>query len=327
MMPQKSTALTITTSDLAGADEQLPALIAAGNSAAQFAYEEFIFGTIANEGTRVAYRRAINQFLAWCEKRGLELTTIAPKHVGQYLKHHPGAPTTKKQHLAAIRHLFDALVQRHGIILNPATSVRTERYEVIEGKTPELTVKQARQLLDSIDTDHVVGLRDRAIIGTLCFTAVRCGAVARLKRGDFQHGGDQWTLRFTEKGGKSRDIPVRHDLQQYLLDYLDAAHLRRARQDTPLFRSTVRREKRLTSNSLTAGDMWALLKRRLKDAGLPDHLSPHSIRVGVITNLLEQGVSLEDVQYLAGHADSRTTKVYDRRHRKITRNIVERISI
>ena len=235
--------------------------------------------------------------------------------------------TTKKQHLAAIRHLFDALVQRHAVILNPATSVRTERHEVIEGKTPELNVKQARQLLDSIDTSHVVGLRDRAIIGTLCFTAVRVGAVARLKRGDFQHGGDQWTLRFTEKGGKSRDIPVRHDLQQYLLKYLDAAGLRRARKDTPLFRSTLRREKQLTTRGLSAGDMWALLKRRLKDANMPEHLSPHSIRVGVITDLLQQGVALEDVQYLAGHADARTTRVYDRRHQKITRNIVERISI
>jgi len=46
-----------------------------------------------------------------------------------------------------------------------------------------------------------------------------------------------------------------------------------------------------------------------------------------ITNLLDQGVSLEDVPYLAGHADPRTTRPYDRRKRQVTRNIVERISI
>ena len=44
-------------------------------------------------------------------------------------------------------------------------------------------------------------------------------------------------------------------------------------------------------------------------------------------DLLEQGVPLEDVQHLAGHADPRTTRLYDRRQKKITRNIVERISI
>jgi site-specific recombinase XerD len=66
---------------------------------------------------------------------------------------------------------------------------------------------------------------------------------------------------------------------------------------------------------------------QLKDASLPSRLSPHSFRVTTITDLLEQGVPLEDVQRLAGHADPRTTRLYDRRQKKITRNIVERISI
>ena len=43
-----------------------------------------------------------------------------------------------------------------------------------------------------------------------------------------------------------------------------------------------------------------------------------------ITDLLTQGVPLEDVQYLAGHAEPRTTGLYDRRQKKVTRNIVER---
>ena len=70
-----------------------------------------------------------------------------------------------------------------------------------------------------------------------------------------------------------------------------------------------------------------MMKRRLRDASLPSRLSPHSFRVTTITDLLEQGVPLEDVQRLAGHADPRTTRLYDRRQKKITRNIVERISI
>ena len=64
-----------------------------------------------------------------------------------------------------------------------------------------------------------------------------------------------------------------------------------------------------------------------KAAGLPTHFSPHSFRVTTVTDLLEQNVPLEDVQYLAGHSDPRTTRIYDRRRRKVTRNIVERISI
>ncbi len=70
-----------------------------------------------------------------------------------------------------------------------------------------------------------------------------------------------------------------------------------------------------------------MVTRRLCDAGLPARLSPHYFRVTTITDLLEQGIPLEGVQRLAGHADPRTARIYDRRDKKITRNIVERNSI
>ena len=70
-----------------------------------------------------------------------------------------------------------------------------------------------------------------------------------------------------------------------------------------------------------------MVKRRLKQTGLPGHLSPHSFRVTTVTDLLENGVPLEEVQYLAGHADPRTTRLYDRRQKRVTRNVVERISV
>jgi integrase/recombinase XerD len=70
-----------------------------------------------------------------------------------------------------------------------------------------------------------------------------------------------------------------------------------------------------------------LFKGRVKDAGLPKRLSAHSLHVAAITDLLTQGVKLEDVQYLAGHTEPRTTGLYDRRQKKVTRNIVERISV
>lgn len=70
-----------------------------------------------------------------------------------------------------------------------------------------------------------------------------------------------------------------------------------------------------------------MVKRRLRAAGLPAYLSPHSFRVATVTDLLAGGVPLEDVQHLAGHADPRTTRLYDRRQRRVTRNVVERISV
>jgi site-specific recombinase XerD len=306
--------------------DRMPAEIIQAGNLAQFAYQEFILGSISNPKTRIRYERAIRQFFAWCQERSLSLRQITPGDVGQYFSEHPGSAGSKNVALAAIRHLFDVLVMRHAVILNPAKSVRGERNSVIEGKTPEMRPEQTRALLVSIDTSTIVGLRDYTIIATLAYTAARVGAIAKLTRGSVRDDGGEWSLTLKEKGGKHRVIPVRSDLKDCLGSYLSAAGLWDAPKPSPLFRGTVRREKRLTDKGLSGLAICRMFKRRLKGAGLPQHLSPHSVRGGSATDLLMQGVPLEDVQYLLGHADPRTTRFYDHRAKRVTRNIVERIS-
>jgi integrase/recombinase XerD len=305
----------------------LPVLVENAGPAARFAWDEFFYAEHHNPHTQKAYMAAVKRFLAWCEGQGLELTTITPGMVGQYLVGLGGSAAKRNLHLSALRGFFDRLVNRHVVILNPAASVKGIKDTVMEGKTPEITIDQARTLLASIDTGDVVGLRDKAILATLAYTACRGGAVAKLRLQDFQSDGTQYVMRFQEKGGKSREIPVRHDLEGFIRSYLDAAGIAAEAKDTPLFRAGNGRTKRLTGNAMSSKVICELVKRRLKDAGLPSRLSPHSFRVTAITDLLTQGVPLEDVQYLAGHAEPRTTGLYDRRQKKVTRNIVERISI
>ena len=69
------------------------------------------------------------------------------------------------------------------------------------------------------------------------------------------------------------------------------------------------------------------LKRRLRSAGLPQIITPHSFRVMVVTDLLGQNVSMEDVQYLVGHSNPQITQIYDHRRRRVTCSIVERILV
>ena len=310
-----------------GGQHSLPELVERAGGAARFAWEEFFYAEHHNPHTQRAYQRAVRRFLSWCEGQGVELASITPGMVGQYLVGLGGSPAKRNQHLAALRGFFDRLVNRHVCVLNPAASVRGVKDQVIEGKTPEISVEQARTLLRSVDTGHVVGLRDRAILATLAYTACRAGAVAKLRLSDLQDDGQQYTLRFQEKGGKSREIPVRHDLEGFILAYVEAAGIAGEAKDSPLFRASNGRSRTLTAKPLGTERICELVKRRLKDAGLPSRLSPHSFRVTAITSLLEQGVPMEDVQYLAGHAEPRTTTLYDRRKKRVTRNIVERIPI
>jgi len=312
--------------------DQPPAVIVHAGAGAGFAWDEFFQGEIANAHTRKNYEYAVRTFLAWAKHESLELLDITPGAVGKYFQGLDVAVPTKKPHLAALRKFFDRLVNRLVLGINPAGTVRAERYSTVEGKTPEIQRKQAEALLKSIETSYqtdaqirpdLVGLRDRAILSVPIFTAARVGAVAKLTFKNLRHDGAEYSLRFSEKGGKSREIPVRADLQKILLAYIQAAGI----SDGPLFRTALGKTKTLTDNAMTAIDICRMMKRRLKTAGLPTDFSPHSFRVTTITDLLEHNTALEDVQHLAGHADPRTTRLYDRRRRKVTRNIVERISI
>ena len=146
------------------ADVVLPALIVDAGPDAVARFLEFFAGRIANERTRAAYARAVGQFLAWCEARGLGLRSVSPLHVAAYIRTHPGSVPTVKQHLAAIRMLCDWLVVSQVLPVNPAAAVRGPKHVVTKGSTPVLMPAEARELLDCIDTGSLAGLRDQALL-------------------------------------------------------------------------------------------------------------------------------------------------------------------
>jgi len=145
---------------------------------------EFFTAQINNDHTRKAYLNATRRFAEWCEAHGLhELAHVEPFHVAALVKELQrqfSAPTVK-QHLAALRMLFDWLVTGHVIETNPAHAVRGPRYVVTKGKTSVLTADEARALLDAIDTGTLTGLRDRALIGVMVYSFARLNAVIGMK--------------------------------------------------------------------------------------------------------------------------------------------------
>src|SRR6516164_2815924 len=188
--------------DLTGADAAVPALVAVAGERAARRFLEFFAATIRNKNTRVAYYNDVRQFFAWCERRGIDgLERIEPIHVALYVEElgHSFSKPTVKQHLAAVRMLFDWLVTGQVIRTNPAHSVRGPKHVVKRGKTPVLITDQARELLESINTSSVVGLRDRALIGVMTYTFARVGAVVGMTVDDYYPEGKRWWLRLHEK--------------------------------------------------------------------------------------------------------------------------------
>lgn len=240
--------------------DSLPAAIGRAGEAAAWRFIEFFTATIRNKNTRAAYAEAVGQLFAWCEKHRVRtLPEISPIVIATYIENHPGAAPTVKQHLAAIRMLFDFLVTGQIVPTNPAASVRGPKHVVKRGKTPVLTADQARTLIDSIKTDSIIGLRDRALIGLMCYNFARVSAVVHLRVEDYFETGKRWSVRLHEKGGKVHPVPCHHNAEAYLDSYLDAAGTRDEKK-SPLFRS-VDHGRRITANPLTRTDVLRMVKR------------------------------------------------------------------
>ena len=306
----------------------LPAILDRAGPGARFAADEFFTAQLSNPHTRRAYTHWVLRFLAWCEDGDVgELGRITPGIAARFIDDLAPATSNQRTALAALRRFFDLLVTRHAILLNPFQSVRGPPRSTREGKTPEITPDQARHLLASFDTSRLSGLRDRALFGTLAYTGARVGAVTNLRLQDLRDLGDFRSFWFREKRGREREIPVRYDLDEWLAAYLAAANVADDPKDAPFFRPLTRGRTAVESRPLQPWTIRTILKRRLKAAGLPGIITPHSFRTMVVTDLLSQGVSTEHVQYLVGHARPSTTQLYDRRAKRVTRNIVERISV
>jgi site-specific recombinase XerC len=307
----------------------IPALIAAAGERARTRFLEFFAASIRNPHTRRAYGRAAEEFLAWCASAGVpSIGAVQPVHVATWIEastRELAAPSVK-QRLAALRHLFDWLVNGQVVPVNPAHTVRGPRHVVTSGQTPVLDPSEARALLDSIDTGNVAGLRDRALIGLMVYSFARIGAALGMTVEDVYTQNRRLWVRLREKGGKRHAMPCHHNLEGYLTAYLDGAGLR-GDPKGPLFRTIGRGTGKLTRTVLPQANAYAMIGRRAAAAGIATKLGNHSFRATGITAYLKNGGTLEKAAAMANHASTRTTQLYDRRHDEVSLDEVERIVI
>ncbi len=305
----------------------LPALFSPTADASK-RFIEFFTANIRNPNTRKAYAWAVGEFATWCEVNGLtELSDIEPVHVAAYIEilwQRLSAPSVK-QHLAAIRMLFDWLVVGQVLATNPASSVRGPKHSVRKGKTPVLAADEARALLDSIDTSTLVGLRDRALIGLMVYTFARVGAALQIKIEDVYVQGRRTWIRLYEKGGKRHEMPCHHNLDEYLHAYINSAKLTEAK--SILFRTAPRRSGQLSDRPMSQADAYRMIRRRSAEASIFTKIGNHSFRATGITEYLRNGGKLEIAQQMAAHESARTTGLYDRRNDQVSLDEVERIVI
>jgi site-specific recombinase XerD len=285
----------------------------------------FFTAHIRNPNTRRAYYHAACRFSQWCEGSGLRtLAAVEPPHVAAYIEGLELSKPSVKQHLAALRMLFDWLVVGHVVEVNPAHAVGGPKHVVKKGRTPVLDREEARALIAAIDTSTLTGLRDRALIGVMVYTFARIGAVLQMNVGDYFSQGRHGWVRLHEKGGKEHAAPCIPKLETYLDDYIAAAGIA-GDVAGALFRTTGRTTG--TPQRMTQPDAYRMLQRRAKAAGIATRIGNHSLRATGITDYLKHDGTLEHAQQMANHSSPRTTMLYDWRSDEVSLDEYAKVGI
>lgn len=154
----------------------------------------------------------------------------------------------------------------------------------------------------------------------MVYSFARVGAVLALNVDDYFPKGKRWWIRLYEKGSKHHEMPLHHKAEGYLDAYIQAAGIGDEKKQ-PLFRA-LDRHRQLSDRRLTRRDCLEMVKRRAKNAGIPENVCNHTFRGTGITVFLENDGKLEDAQRMANHASSKTTKLYDRRSDDVTVEMV-----
>lgn len=211
---------------------------------------------------------------------------------------------TQTYHLIALRSFLGYCSKRNIETLTP------EKIELPKAKRKQvsfLSQEETLRLLESIDTQSPIGLRDRAIVELLFSSGLRVSELVglnishvNLKRGEFTVRG---------KGDKDRPVFISPEAAEWLAAYLQARHDSFA----PLFIRYSGSKQEDDSNEavrLTARSVQRLVSHYARLAGITKHVSPHTLRHSFATDLLMNGADLRSVQSLLGHSNIATTQVY-----------------
>lgn len=309
-------------------DRVIPRTITDAGEAHLLRFIDFFAAHLENRHTADAYVRAIWPFLGWCEAKELRLTQLRPPHISQWVRslreRGLSAPSVKAR-LAAVKSLFRFFMEAGLLRFNPAADVRGPKVRRRQGKTPQLEPSEMRRFLDAIEVDTLVGLRDRALLGTMAFAFPRVSTALRLKVADFERSSVGYTLYLLGKGGEAHRHPVHHEAATYLLAWLEASSLSRP---DPIFQSLERHRgqpPRPSGRAMHRRTVLEMVKRRAARLGLDPAICTHTFRGTGLTAFAAHGGSLEMAAKLAGHADVRTTQLYVRVSEKKVRSEVERI--
>jgi site-specific recombinase XerD len=273
------------------------------------------FANITNKATRRAYENAIKDFMAFTGiRKPEEFRAVTRAHVIAWrddLSHRTLNGTTIRHRLSALSSLFDYLCDQNAVTHNPVKGVKRPKADSGEGRTRALGDHQARELLNAPEGDSLRGKRDRALLATLLYHALRRDELCKLTVKDFKHERRGVPhLKISGKGGKTRYVPLHPAAGGLVHEYLEAAG-HGDDSHGALFRPISNNTNGLDKGITTDG-LYKIVRAYSGKLGF--EIGAHSLRATAATNALDHQADIAKVQEWLGHANIATTRIYD--HRK-----------
>jgi site-specific recombinase XerD len=279
------------------------------------------FANLTNRHTKRAYEQAVADFVRFTGvARPEEFRTVTRAHVIAWRddlktrltkRGEPWSDSSIRHRLAALASLFQYLCEQNAFTHNPVKGVERPKTDSGEGKTPAIGDHQARDLLVAPDKDTIKSKRDRAILSTLLFHALRREELCKLKVKDARHARTGVPhLKVSGKGGKTRYLPLHPGTQALIHDYLAAAG-HGADDNGALFRPVRNNRTGCVTDAITADGVYRLV--RGYSAALGFEIGAHALRATAATNALDHQADIAKVQEWLGHANIATTRIYDHR--------------
>jgi integrase/recombinase XerD len=284
------------------------------------------FNNISNPGTKRIYKIALGDFMRFAGiVRPEEFRIITRAHVIAWrddlctrivrvgsLERRGLDSATRRNRLAALSSLFEYLCDKNAVSHNPVKGIKRPKSQSGEGTTPTIGDHQARQLLAAPEKETIKAKRDRAILSTLLYHALRREELCKLKVTDFRHARRGVPhLKVEGKGEKLRFLPLHPGTNALIHDYLEAAG-HGADEDGALFRPIKNNRGKTLLKALTPDAIYKLVKAYSAELGF--EIGAHALRATAATNALDHQADIAKVQEWLGHSNIATTRIYD--HRK-----------
>ena len=273
-------------------------------------FEDTIASELRNPNTLSAYLYAWRNFAGWCLNAKLEPLQVQAADVGAWIAQHKGKPRTQRQHLSAVRRLFDIYLIAGLIETNPAARVKPAKFDDPRARTKSLDPDEARRFFAQLKSSSLLQQRNMAIVRVFFHHAPRATAVVKLRVADYFLKGKQRWLCFGEKRGKVHELPVHPKAEQAVEVWLANSGLSE-HLDWPLFPAFLRDRETPIKRPISRRSLYKLLRRFATKAKIDKKIGCHSFRATAITFFRENGGSLEDARKIANHERLATTMLYD----------------